>query len=214
MYHLQTFIENHYWIFGEQYSLLTSAEPNFIEALRRYSHHPHREYKEDAVQRPDKLKSMDLFMCRQECQVNKIHNVVVELKHPNISLNETQLAQVRKYMNVVSSVDGFNASNMTWDFILVGNRFNNLREIEQALQSAQNHVERSLVFAADNYKIYVKTWVEIFNEIQLKHQFLDVKLQLEKSAFAPNASSADDAVTDALNSSAIEGRELTYPDNK
>lgn len=34
--HIQKFIESHYWIFGEQYHLVTAAEPDFEEALRRY----------------------------------------------------------------------------------------------------------------------------------------------------------------------------------
>ena len=34
--HLQTMIEKHYWLFGEEYSLVTAEEPNFEEALRRY----------------------------------------------------------------------------------------------------------------------------------------------------------------------------------
>lgn len=210
IFHLQTFIENHYWIFGEQYNLLTSAEPNFNEALRRYSHYLHKEYKEDGLEHPDRLKAMDIFMCRQEYQVNKIHNVVVELKHPNIALGENQLAQIRKYMNVVSSADEFNANNASWDFILVGNKFNGLREIELAMQNAKNHGERSLVFAADNYRIYVKTWAEIFNEFQLKHQFIDVKLRLEKSSINNSLSNANDVLYAGLNNSAIGDGELKY----
>lgn len=33
--HVQAIVEKHYWLFGEQYHLLTSAEPDFNEALRR-----------------------------------------------------------------------------------------------------------------------------------------------------------------------------------
>ena len=34
--HLQPFIEKNYWIFGEEYYLVTAEEPDFEEALRRY----------------------------------------------------------------------------------------------------------------------------------------------------------------------------------
>lgn len=32
--HLQEVIERHYWLFGEQYSLITAAEPDFELALK------------------------------------------------------------------------------------------------------------------------------------------------------------------------------------
>lgn len=34
--HIQPFIEKNYWLFGEQYYLVTAEEPDFEEALRRY----------------------------------------------------------------------------------------------------------------------------------------------------------------------------------
>ena len=58
--HIQKMIERHYWIFGEQYNLVTAAEPNFEEALRRYMHYLHKEYDDNGIEHPDKLKQMKL----------------------------------------------------------------------------------------------------------------------------------------------------------
>jgi len=52
------------------------------------------------------------------------------LKHPSITLGEIQLSQVKKYLSVILSNEHFNASNMTWEFYLVGNRFSQTGFIE------------------------------------------------------------------------------------
>jgi hypothetical protein len=202
IYHLQRMIEAHYWIFGEQYSLVTAAEPTFEEALRRYTNLLHKEYKEEGIDHPYKLMQMDIFMCRQERLIDRIHNVVVELKHPSINLGERQMAQVRKYMNVISRTDEFNAPNMSWDFILVGNGFNSIGEVEDAIENAKGHGERSLIHKAGNIKIYVKTWSEIFAEFEIRHQFIDVKLNLERRNLLNDNKSANSIAFNAIDSPA------------
>ncbi|MFD2721269.1 ATP-binding protein [Hymenobacter monticola] len=62
--HLQTLIENHYWIFGEEYHLVTAAEPKFNEALRRYIFHLNGEKPEVNIDHEHKNKEMDIFSCR------------------------------------------------------------------------------------------------------------------------------------------------------
>jgi len=180
VHHLQYLVENHYWLFGEQYSLVTAAEPKFNEALSRFTHLLHDKPPVNKIDHEDRLKEMDLFICRQEKQVGRIHNVVVELKHPKIKIAGSHLTQIKTYMNVILSAPEFNANNYFWDFILVGRDFNTKGEIEEELENAKNHGERSLVFKSKNYKIYVKKWSEIINEFELKHQFIDDKLKLER----------------------------------
>ena len=60
-------MEKHYWLFGEQYHLLTSAEPDFNEALRRllYAKTGSSEFV---------TKEMDIFMNKQN-RTSGIHSV-------------------------------------------------------------------------------------------------------------------------------------------
>lgn len=200
VYHLQKMIEAHYWIFGEQYSLVTAAEPTIEEGLRRYINLLHEEYKDVEIEHPYKLMQMDIFMCRQERLIDRVHNVVVELKHPDINLGDKQMAQVRRYMNVISRTDEFNAPNMSWDFILVGNGFTSIGEVQDAIENAKGHGERSLIHKAGNVKIYVKTWSEIFAEFEIRHQFIDVKLNLERRNLLNENKSADSIAFNAIDS--------------
>jgi hypothetical protein len=204
--HIQKFIEAHYWIFGEQYHLVTAAEPKFEEALRRYIYLLEGENREVSIDHPDKKKEMDIFMVRQlhQAGANRISNVVVELKHPDVNLGEKELAQVKKYMSVIRSKDEFNGKNMSWEFYLVGNGFDNTGYIEGELKNARQHGERSLVYSVDEHKIYVKTWSELFADFELRHRFLLEKLELERESLISTKASADDVIeTIAFNSATM-----------
>lgn len=200
--HIQKMIESHYWIFGEQYNLVTAAEPNFEEALRRYLHYLHKEYYDASVDHPDKLKQMDIFAVRQNVHSDTIDNIVVELKHPNINLGERQLSQVKKYMSVIKSVDEFNAPNMRWEFYLVGNGFSSDAYIEAEINNNKTHGEKSLVFKVDNYKIYVKTWSEVFTEFQVRYNYLLNKLSVKREKLQQNYKNADEVISKQQNNKA------------
>ena len=207
--HIQKMIEKHYWLFGEQYNLVTAAEPNFSEALRRYVHHLHKEYEEDGVDHPDKLKQMDIFAVRQDFTNGKINNIVVELKHPKVSLGETQLSQIKKYMNVILSVDQFNAPNMTWEFYLVGNKFNSNGYMDNELKNNEHHGEKSLVFKVNNYKIYVKTWSEVFADFELRYNHLTKILEMERDKLQTEAQTANEIVSAQETNTAVAPKEMS-----
>ena len=207
--HIQKMIEKHYWLFGEQYNLVTAAEPNFSEALRRYVHYLHKEYGEDGVDHPDKLKQMDIFAVRQDFTNGKINNIVVELKHPKVSLGETQLSQIKKYMNVILSVDQFNAPNMTWEFYLVGNKFNSNGYMDNELKNNEHHGEKSLVFKVNNYKIYVKTWSEVFADFELRYNHLTKILEMERDKLQADAQTAAEIVNAQETNTAVAPKEMS-----
>jgi len=211
--HIQKFVESHYWIFGEQYHLVTAAEPKFEEALRRYIYHLRGEKPVVVIDHPDKNKEMDIFMVRQLSNNSSINNVVVELKHPKVKLGAKQLDQVKTYMGVILEQDEFNGSNMTWDFYLIGNDFDN--RIEQEIKNARYHGEKSLVYFVDNYKIYVKKWSEIFTEFELRHKFLYDKLQLEKEKLNTDMDiiSANEIITNIPSNSAVQPPQRVIPEN-
>ncbi|WP_340701389.1 ATP-binding protein [Brevibacillus borstelensis] len=200
--HVQKFIEKHYWIFGEQYHLVTAAEPKFEEALRRYVHLLSGELIDGHIDHPDKRKEMDIFMVRWDKQIDVIRNVVVELKHPSIRLGKKQFDQVINYLQVILNQEEFNSSQMQWEFILVGNKLDGTGYIEQLFENAANHGERSrgLAFKTGKYKVYIKTWADIFSEFEIKHKFLEEKLQLERAQLSERYKHAGDII-DKLDSS-------------
>jgi hypothetical protein len=208
--HLQTHIERHYWLFGEEYHLVTAAEPDFEEALRRFVYLLYGETKPRKIDHRDKNKEMDIFAVRQLPQVHEISNIVLELKHPNITLGEKELLQVKRYMSVIVEQPEFNASNMNWAFYLVGNDYDS--DIAGELESAEAHNERHLIYKRGKYKIYVLKWSEIITNFQLRHQFILDRLKLERDKLATMNTSADEILANGFkNTASLKEAIATHP---
>ena len=207
--HLQKFIEEHYWIFGEQFTLVTAAEPKFEEALRRYKKILTGEDQKRHIDHKDKNKEMDIFAVRQNIENDSINNIVIELKHPKVALGQQQYQQIYNYMKVISEQPEFTANNATWEFYLVGNKFDSSGDIENLYENAKMHGEKSLVYKVKNFKIYVKTWSEILNEFEIKHKFIQDKLELQRSAIVENSNKIEDLMEKSKNS-AVEEKAVNF----
>ena len=193
--HLQKMMERNYWLIGEEYQLLTAAEPKFEEALRRYTYLLHGEGEKKSVDHKSKNKEMDLFLVRQGKRNKKIENVVLELKHPiNVRLGKKEIDQVYEYYQVVKSDARFNGSNTDWKFYLIGNKFDSTGYVQSQIDSLKIHGEPGLAFLGE-YKLFAFKWSEIFAEFELKHDFLNEKLNLELDRLSIDEhQSADDIV--------------------
>ncbi|MGY0374611.1 ATP-binding protein [Clostridium sp. JNZ J1-5] len=202
--HIQDVIENHYWLFGEQYNLITAAEPDFEQALMGLIKAEIGKSEKVSINHEDKNKEMDIYMLRQDRRGKVTENVVVELKRPTVSLGEDQLSQVKKYMRVIKSVDRFNANNVKWTYYLVGNHFNSNGYMKGEIEGHKFLGEQHLVHseANGNQKIYVMTWGDIFDEFTRKHSYLIDKLKTKQELWLRKHISADEVVNDIKNNSA------------
>jgi len=203
--HLQKMIEDHYWIFGEQYHLLTAAEPKFEEALRRYIYLLTEKDEVRNIEHPHRLKEMDIFACRQNILVDRIENIVVELKHPSISLGMNQYQQVYNYLELIVKQPEFNAPNMFWEFYLIGNKFDTSNFIKNQIITNKSNGLQSLVLILDDgrIKFFVKTWSEVFAEFEMKHKHLDAQLKLEREKLFNHHETADSTVDSSLKKNAV-----------
>lgn len=189
---LQKLVEQSFWIFGEEYNIVTQAEPDFNQALMEYLDKLYdtvpgiskSNYSKDEIEHPDVNKEMDIFAFRQNIQSSTIDNIVVELKHPKVKLGEKELSQVKTYMNVIMSDSRFNASNMSWKFYLVGNDFDSSNYIHNEMRNAINWGKKNLVCHVDNngiqYEIFVIKWSELFADFEIRHNFLLKKLEMKR----------------------------------
>lgn len=189
---LQKLVEQSFWIFGEEYNIVTQAEPDFNQALMEYLDKIYdtvpgiskSNYSKDKIEHPDVNKEMDIFAFRQNIQSSIIDNIVVELKHPKVKLGEKELSQVKTYMNVIMSDSRFNATNMRWKFYLVGNDFDSSNYIHNEMRNAINWGKKNLVCHIDNngiqYEIFVLKWSELFADFEIRHNFLLKKLEMKR----------------------------------
>lgn len=189
--HLQKVIEENYWLFGEQYHLVSKDE-GFQRALEEYTYLLDGEKSKPKFTGTNKKKRMDIFLCQRQKNSDNIKNVIVELKNPSINLSSKELLQVDEYRTTILNEAQFNSNVAKWDFILVGNQFDSY--IEGQIKNSKHHGEKSLVYNVENFKIYVKTWSGIFDEFEIAHEFLNEKLKLDKDKVIGELASAEEGV--------------------
>jgi len=76
--HIQKMVENHYWLFDEQYNLISSAETDFEKALQGLIYAETGKKQAIEIDNSDKRKEMDIYMIRQNNLNEAIENVVVD----------------------------------------------------------------------------------------------------------------------------------------
>lgn len=181
---LQSFIEKHYWIFGEEYRMVCAEEVKFEEALRKYIYILRGVSEKKYIAHPNKYKEMDLFLTSNDFRDGRPHNIVVEIKNPTTikQLKSEQLNQLEQYMDVILKQDCFNDANEFWTFILIGQDYDDIvgrRVINKLTGLVQND---------SNYSLYVKKWSEITNEVERRLKYLLDKLKIERATLSKSQS--------------------------
>lgn len=181
---LQSFIEKHYWIFGEEYRMVCAEEVKFEEALRKYIYILRGVSEKKYIAHPNKYKEMDLFLTDTDFRDGRPHNIVVEIKNPTTikQLKSEQLNQLEQYMDVILKQDCFNDANEFWTFILIGQDYDDIvgrRVINKLTGLVQND---------SNYSLYVKKWSEITNEVERRLKYLLDKLKIERATLSKSQS--------------------------
>lgn len=200
---LQKFIENHYWIFGEEYRMICAEEVKFEEALNKYIYYLRGVSEKKFIQHPDKYKEMDLFLAGKEYRDGGPHNLVIEIKNPTTikKLTNKEYGQIEKYMDVILKQDCFNDNREQWDFYLIGQDYDDIVARKVAKK------ETGLCSEGENYKLYVKKWSQIINDIERRHKYLLEKLKIERQNLS-QAQTLDEVMTEMSDNSAIVQNQL------
>lgn len=195
---LQTFIEKHYWVFGEEYRMVCAEEVKFEAALKRYIYILRGVDEATYIAHPDKYKEMDLFLSGTDFRDGKPHNVVVEIKNPTTikQLKPVQATQLETYMDVILKQDCFNDANEYWTFILIGQDYDDI--VGRRVMNKYT----GLIQTGDNYSLYVKKWSEITNEVERRLKYLLEKLKIERAKLS-NADTLNDVMEEVVSNSAV-----------
>jgi hypothetical protein len=196
--HIQKIVEDNYWLFGEEYHLVTK-DVTLQRSLEEYVYLLDGEKKKVKFTGDAKNRRLDIFICQKQKQGETFNNIIVELKNPKINLGREQCNQVEDYKKAILNEPKFKTNHTNWIFILVGTDFSRDKHIEDQIKNSQNHGENNLIFKADNFKIYAKRWADIFAEFELNYNFLTSELELKKEHLIKDISSASEGVKIALN---------------
>ncbi|HTI08372.1 MAG TPA: ATP-binding protein [Puia sp.] len=196
IHHLQGAIEESYWLFGEQYHLV-SANESFSVLQKKYLGLIGELEKEDKTKvkpsgkekktKVDFNRRPDIFLCRKHtipdatdhaCFMEE--NVMVELKRPSVVIGKEQLRQIEDYMEIIRTDEAFNSQKRCWKFLIVGNQLDEFVKGQYASQKEKG--KKFLVKGAHNYEIYAYTWDDIFMMFDLRHKFIVDHLDFDKPA--------------------------------
>lgn len=167
------------WIFGEEWSL-TGDDDRLYEVLKKYLNElgADVELAGDApVLREDGSDGRpDLVLGRQmETRANHYSHLVVELKRPNHTLNDSDVNQLRSYASAITNDERFDQPNSFWEFWLVGN------DTKQSVneQREQEHLAHGVVQHSKKYRLIVRTWAEVLGDAEHRLKFVQKSLQYQ-----------------------------------
>ena len=185
--HIQKVVENNYWLFGEQYSLV-SADKNFEVLLNNYLYHIEKTKKiPEKIDSKEKLKRPDIFISRKIYTPDSNNdeylieeNIIVELKRPTVVIGKEQFSQIEDYMSIIINDARFNSQLRKWKFYLIGKEVDNHIKGLYKNQAVRN--KKFLVQEIDNYEIYALKWDDVFKIFEIRHNNFINKLEFNKSS--------------------------------
>ncbi|SFQ78189.1 hypothetical protein [Flavobacterium akiainvivens] len=185
--HIQKVIEENYWLFGEQYHLV-SADKNFETVLNNYlAHLETYDKKPDLLklEKKDKLRRPDIFICQKtdipdaNSELTIEENIMVELKRPDVEIGKKQFSQIEDYLGFIVNEDNFNSQLRNWKFIIIGKSIDSY--IKGLHENQKDKGKKFLVQAIGRYEIYAMTWDDLFRMFDSKHKHLIDKLDFKSS---------------------------------
>ena len=150
------------------------------------------------IDHPDKYKEMDLFLAGAEHRNGAPHNLIVEIKNPTTikKLTNKEYGQIETYIDVILKQDCFNDNREQWVFYLIGQDYDDIveRKITDKLTG--------LTMEGDNFRLYVKKWSQLVNDVEMRLKFLFEKLRLERDTLS-KAVTLNEVMTEISDNSAI-----------
>lgn len=182
--HLQKILDNEFWVFGEQFRLVSSTEGSIKKAIDELARTVlDINYSSDS----DSKKELDLLLSKKIEVPNdngsaQVQNIVVELKRPSKKLGKEEYDQIEKYHDDLLKDKACNGSNMKWTFILVGSDYDEYigHKIEGSKSWGESELGLTQYLDSKRSKIYVRKWSDIIHcELKPKYKYLKDKLNIQ-----------------------------------
>lgn len=190
--HLQKAIEDNYWLFGEQYHMVSANEGfnlllnKYLEVIEGLEAADAKKSGKKKVNSDESNRRPDVFVCRKHSvpdirddQYYMDENLIVELKKPTIEIGKEQLRQIEDYLEIIINEPQFNSQKRVWKFFIIGKNVDDY--VKSQYESEKVKGKRFLVKSVLNYEIYAYSWDDIFKMFDLRHQFLVDNLEFDKS---------------------------------
>ena len=178
--HIQNIIEQHFWLFGEQYHLLT-ADKSLSTSLVEYEGitESHSSYGDSTLSKNEAIQRTDIFLYTQRIQENESSEMlIVELKAPYIKLSIDVFNQVVRYANTIRKEPRFNGINRKWKFYAICSLVDD--DVKTKYVNFRQHGKVGLADIVGNFEIYALSWDDVFQAFEARHNFLLTKLKMDR----------------------------------
>lgn len=175
--HLHRILENHTWLFGEEFNL-TSSDQSLTEVLNKHLKFlGHERDDTQPVLREDGSKGIiDLMLSRRVPQpkTDEREHLVVELKRPAKKIDLDALTQVQSYAFAVAADERFRDTRTRWTFWAVSNEIT-----DEARRAASQANRPEGVYYDDDRgtRIWVKTWGQLIEDCTARLNFFQTSLK-------------------------------------
>jgi len=178
--HIQKIIEQHFWLFGEQYHLLT-ADKTLATSLAEYEKITELQVTpESSMSKSDSIQRADVFLYTQRVKEdNSSEMLIIELKAPHVTLSTEVFSQVERYAYTIRKEPRFNGANRIWKFYAVCTAVDD--DVKTKYNNFKQHGKLGLANIIENFEIYALSWDDVFQAFEARHKFLLEKLKLDFS---------------------------------
>jgi len=202
---LQKQIENHFWIFGEEYtSLVGGEEDNFNKLSEEYCKQNginFGEYKKDLSK-----KQVDLFIYGKINDGKLEKNLVVEIKRPKqnkgakgfMKIGLEEYNQIEKYSEIIRKIPLFYSPNTKeWNYFLIGADLDDSFAYDERSSCLMKNKEKH------NIKLYAMSWTELLDRAKFRLEYVRKKLEGKKKRIVEKSKNKK-GIIDNLDNSAKE----------
>lgn len=179
--HIQKIIEQHFWLFGEQYHMLTS-DKNLSTSLREYEKITDCSSSDtDCSMTTEAARQRaDIFLyTHQVCEDSTSEMLIVELKAPHVKLSLDVFNQIVRYANTVRKEPRFTSNNRIWKFFAVCAEVDD--DVKVKYENFKQYGQKGLADVIGNFELYALSWDDVFQSFEARHSFMLEKLKLDYS---------------------------------
>jgi hypothetical protein len=176
---LHKMLERETWLFGDQWTLTASDQTLrrvLLKHLKRlgqkvgYADVMPAAQQDGTILIPDLVLSVGASSYAQQSEY-----LVVELKRPSVTLGKDELDQIEGYAIAITSDEQFNQVNISWDFWLIGNDYDDY--VSRKL--AAPNMPRGCAIEDSAFRVHVRTWAEIIRDAEHRHKFIRDSLEMK-----------------------------------
>lgn len=174
--HLHQIVKNNTWVFGDDYSL-GAEDVNLKNVLKTHLHFLGRQdFQEvlDESDNPDLVDIPDICLFKQFPRGRSAHfeNLIIELKRPSKRSGITELDQVKRYAQAISSDGRFDMKRTDWTVVLLVTDMDSSLEFEYE----QEGKPVGEIIKKKNLTVLVKKWIDVITDAEARYQYLKERL--------------------------------------